>query len=308
MHRIQNDDEAETEAPFEPSKPPNGVIVKVGRSIPPLYKYCHPERVDVLRSQMIRFSSPAVLNDPFELRPHVAALASPAHINAMFEQMVEQKTDEELAKLPEQIRAVISREALLALMRAQVSSLHEMAEAVLPAMRNAMTQGLEAIGILCLTESPENLLMWAHYADSHRGFVIEFDPAVSFFDRRLSSEDELRHLRRVAYRDERPSIVIADVESFAPFLTKGTDWHYEAEWRIMDGVHLATKTMGIGPEAIHLFAFPGTAIRSIVFGCRTPETTRAAIREIVTANPEYSHVVCKQATIDETRYRVLIVE
>jgi|SRR5580658_5344823 hypothetical protein len=41
-------------------------------------------------------------------------------------------------------------------------------------------------GVLCLSEAPANLLMWAHYADSHRGFVVEFDPASPFFCQRDS--------------------------------------------------------------------------------------------------------------------------
>jgi hypothetical protein len=44
--------------------------------------YLHPDRTDVLHGQSIRFSSPAVLNDPFELKPHLAALASPEHMEA----------------------------------------------------------------------------------------------------------------------------------------------------------------------------------------------------------------------------------
>ena len=28
-------------------------------------------------------------------------------------------------------------------------------------------------GILCLTKRPESLVMWAHYAEAHRGFILE---------------------------------------------------------------------------------------------------------------------------------------
>ena len=34
---------------------------------------------------------------------------------------------------------------------------------------------LSGIGVSCFTTDPENILMWSHYADHHRGFVIEFD-------------------------------------------------------------------------------------------------------------------------------------
>ena len=33
----------------------------------------------------------------------------------------------------------------------------------------------ERTGLLCLTRTPTNPLMWAHYADSHRGVVIGID-------------------------------------------------------------------------------------------------------------------------------------
>jgi len=39
------------------------------------------------------------------------------------------------------------------------------------------------IGLVCLTENPLDMLMWAHYGESHKGFVAEFGP----------SDDEARH-------------------------------------------------------------------------------------------------------------------
>jgi hypothetical protein len=32
-----------------------------------LYKYCRPERIDILRTGMIALSRPRVFNDPFDL-------------------------------------------------------------------------------------------------------------------------------------------------------------------------------------------------------------------------------------------------
>ncbi len=37
------------------------------------------------------------------------------------------------------------------------------------------------VGILSLTKKRENLVMWAHYALSHQGFVIAFDSQNAFF-------------------------------------------------------------------------------------------------------------------------------
>ncbi|EPJ44297.1 MAG: hypothetical protein OFPII_35920 [Osedax symbiont Rs1] len=43
-------------------------------------------------------------------------------------------------------------------------------------------QDFDMYGILSMTERIDNLLMWSHYADSHTGFVIGFDPSHDFFD------------------------------------------------------------------------------------------------------------------------------
>src|SRR5438105_3201695 len=35
-------------------------------------------------------------------------------------------------------------------------------------------QFYRTLGVLCLTEDPDNHLMWVHYAAQHRGFVVGF--------------------------------------------------------------------------------------------------------------------------------------
>ncbi|MGB4117445.1 MAG: hypothetical protein WBK51_12965 [Polaromonas sp.] len=80
-----------------------------------LYKYLHPDRTDVLRNQSIRFSSPAVLNDPFELKPHLAAIATATYAKAEFQRVLPSIIDEELARLPSATRSQLSEETLKSL-------------------------------------------------------------------------------------------------------------------------------------------------------------------------------------------------
>jgi K+-sensing histidine kinase KdpD len=49
-------------------------------------------------------------------------------------------------------------------------------------------------------------LLWAHYADAHRGFAIEFDPYHPYFNRRRTDKDELYHLRKVTRLHSRVSL------------------------------------------------------------------------------------------------------
>src|ERR1700730_18357385 len=54
-------------------------------------------------------------------------------------------------------------------------------------------------GILSLSEPATNTLMWSHYADGGRDFLIEFDPKHSWFWSKRAVTDDFRHLRRVIY-------------------------------------------------------------------------------------------------------------
>jgi hypothetical protein len=40
-----------------------------------LYKYLHPDRIDVLTQKMVRFTQPGDFNDPFEFRPYIQSAA-----------------------------------------------------------------------------------------------------------------------------------------------------------------------------------------------------------------------------------------
>lgn len=274
----------------------------------PLYKYVHPDRVDILRDQTIRFSPRSVLNDPFELAPHFSGLSTPQEIAQLADQLVPETVEEIIEKLG---NAPGIRETVIAYVNSRMPYVKLQTEIIsalaTPIFKKHFESGfLDSIGVLCLAEHPDNLLMWAHYGDAHRGFVIEFDERSPFFNQQLSPDDELRHLRKVLYSDERPSLTLSQVESFAPFLTKGNAWSYEAEWRIMLPLASASRTLEVGSEQIHLFHFPETSIVRIIFGCRMPEAQKAKIRELIAQIPKLDHIQFAEAAIDHKHYRVNI--
>lgn len=102
-------------------------------------------------------------------------------------------------------------------------------------------KGLFYIGCLCT--SNKNRLMWSHYADSHKGFCVEYDFSGS-------DEETLSKLPfPVVYSEERPLVPWEaaldnsekNMEQAARaimmgLLTKDKAWEYENEWRILVGV------------------------------------------------------------------------
>jgi hypothetical protein len=78
------------------------------------------------------------------------------------------------------------------------------------------------LGILCLTERPDNHLMWVHYARNHTGFVLGFNAHASFF------RENDRILRKVSY--QKGPKVFSEADASVCFY-KSDQWAHEEEWR-----------------------------------------------------------------------------
>ncbi|WP_099463086.1 DUF2971 domain-containing protein [Parabacteroides provencensis] len=83
---------------------------------------------------------------------------------------------------------------------------------------------------------PSNELMWAHYADSHRGFCIEYELAE--FENILTPDFDIRNRINIDYQPNMPSITNADfLDAFGiqkkVFGTKSLAWSYENEIRLV---------------------------------------------------------------------------
>lgn len=84
-----------------------------------------------------------------------------------------------------------------------------------------------SIGILCLSAVRDDILMWSHYADFHRGVCLEFDGATKLMMRAIP----------VSYSQDRPMIHVnrdsSDTALEKSLLTKADQWRYEHEWRLL---------------------------------------------------------------------------
>jgi Protein of unknown function (DUF2971) len=87
-------------------------------------------------------------------------------------------------------------------------------------------------GVACFSAKCDDLLMWSHYADGHRGICLEFDASFHPFSTAL----------RVRYSNSIPYISVAHMllrgydqqnPALLPMITtKATCWSYEEEWRV----------------------------------------------------------------------------
>jgi len=276
-----------------------------------LYKYLAPERVDVLATATLRYSPFGAFNDPFEGRPHISAIASDQQILDRLYSTLPDELKKGYEELPAQARAIISfeqyRKKANDLFQSQKPDLLRKLQDYTPAFMEYFHQKTnDLIGVLCLAEEPAIKLMWAHYAASSSGFVIEFDAHHEYFNGRLSEKDELRYLRQVRYQEQRPSLPLSEMDAIQWMLVKSSDWEYEKEWRIFRPLADAQKTHSATPYPVHLFGFPRQAITGVILGAKIAPKTEASIRETLKAYSEYSAVQLQRVRIDPAHYTLRI--
>ncbi|HEX7516475.1 MAG TPA: DUF2971 domain-containing protein [Chthoniobacterales bacterium] len=299
------------------------------RPAPParLYKYMECVRdgkdsgaLRFFKSGMMRFTQPVEFNDPFEMQPFVKGLADEPAIEKQVSEQFESTLESELAKFlggfTSQQRAlvdsVISKDQLLGAVRKQSPQLLGLVKllerfATPLVSRRIYDTVNENLGALCLTEEPVNLLMWAHYADQHKGAVIEFDAQHGFFNKRVGPKDDFRHFRPVTYAQQRPAVFLSDSDAIDFFYFKSTEWGYEHEWRlIVPLVDCNERKERTPPDLpICLFHVPPECVLSVILGCRTPEREKLKLVKAVRSNPAFRHVAFEQAEPDKQVFELL---
>ena len=150
-----------------------------------------------------------------------------------------------------------------------------------------MQKAVDKIGILSLSEDPLNMLMWGHYAESHKGLCLKF--AVS------ESEAFFGRAQTVVYSVDRPRFdpsLTGDTEAknaSAAVLTKSIDWMYELEWRILN-------------EGSDNYKFPRDKLVGIIFGYRMAKAEREQVSEMATKGN--LGAVIYEAVPDQRKYRM----
>lgn len=97
---------------------------------------------------------------------------------------------------------------------------------------------IKNVGIVCLSKDALNILMWSHYADFHKGMVLEFRIPIKGTKEDVSLMNERLTPFPVIYSKQRPHIMLGTekpkdiVEKLV--LTKSIHWKYEKEERVID--------------------------------------------------------------------------
>ena len=139
---------------------------------------------------------------------------------------------------------------------------------------------LDDLGVLCLSATGTDPVMFNHYCNNHTGVCVQFAvddrsffaraeevsyqqtyPVLDYFGGKTQKEEErLLYL----YKTERPQY---GKEYRQMYLTKYEGWQYEREWRVLDFVK------GYG-----LHYYPAGLMTAVTFGINTSEQDKARVK------------------------------
>jgi hypothetical protein len=275
-----------------------------------LYKYLTKERIDVIQNTSIRFTPPNEFNDPFEFKPKITSMMKNGAQNYM-----DVSNDDLIAHTKKIIKnkygVTITEKKLKSLLKSKqpmlkhgVSNLEKrFSQTISDKLQDGFSRN---IGILCLSEIPDNLLMWSHYSNSHTGFVIGFDENNDFFYQKPTQKSDWGWLRKVNYVDKRPNRSLDTTTSSDAFLSKNKIWEYEKEWRMMLPLKNADRIVESGDMKIHLFKIPEFAIKEIIFGAKCNNSFVNEVLEFIDNNQDLRNVTLYKSIENDSEYKLNI--
>ena len=220
-----------------------------------LYRYRHLEGEHrewtrrILTDSVLHLAIPSALNDPFDCAVHFRSSLS--------RQELKRKHSDLLSKFMPQLSGALRRAKVVSDLKSTDS------DGLLSHMTIWLQKKVDKIGILSLSATDRNILLWSHYAAGHTGLCFKFVATnhTPFFGL-AQPVDYIRDYPEVDLLRDSPE---QQVEAF--LLTKAIDWKYEQEWRIID------HDGGPGNRV-----FSEQLLTGVIFGARIkPEDKEAVI-------------------------------
>jgi hypothetical protein len=197
-----------------------------------LYKYLPYSEgsLEVLKSGTIKYTHPLDFNDPFD--------CSPVYDQEAIDQLPNTRPD--------------LFDVCATIENWDPSDYKNKVKEKLPILKEKFLNGeidkeiFQNTGIVSLSKNPYNILMWSHYAQDHKGFVVGFRIPINATKSDLPKIDFLCRLLEVNYSKERLKYAYGidsdEVMLKKTILTKSIDWKYEEEERVIDpyrepGIH-----------------------------------------------------------------------
>lgn len=144
----------------------------------------------------------------------------------------------------------------------------------------------------CFSKVYDNILMWSHYADSHKGIVLSFDTFLDYW------EDEFHEMEYSNKRISLPTLETNQNDYVWNMLTsKSLNWSYEQEYRM---IRLDRERKFHDDNRIDV-PFKAEALKEIRLGLHVKEEQRKDIIDL--RDKRYKDAVIYQAKLNKSEYK-----
>ncbi len=260
-----------------------------------LYKYCDQVGIGkILRTLKLKLPYISQVNDPFECLPFMYC---PKDIAAL---------EEECLSILKRKKIPVSADYKQKLRNAGIRE--KLEEGTRESIRAVNRKSC----LLSVSKTAQNTVMWAHYAEQHKGAVIGIDFNNVHLETNGASGIQMHS---VSYSKKRPKINILDRPGgnlpqeaiLKAVMTKSDSWEYEKEFRAMFFIDylevLRQKKLAYledfdGKETWFLRLNPAS-IREVIFGLYTDKSLKSDIRKLI-ERQDIQHVKLRQAEESET--------
>lgn len=222
-----------------------------------LYKYrkLGEHTKDIIIYNRMRFSSPSEFNDPFDFN-------LPINLEESIKKIKKEDFDSYSDKLKNIGNNSSSENNELC-----VNYLFENPSKT----KETILKFFEEIGVSCFSKKYDNILMWSHYTENHKGICLKFDilKSLDFFTPLLDVEYKKKiDLEIVNYFRNPDEFMINTTR------TKFKCWKYEKEFR-------SVKNKSIGFDCKNRFVnFNPSALKEIIFGFKTDPKVISEYKEL----------------------------
>ena len=159
-------------------------------------------------------------------------------------------------------------------------------------IKRAVDRVMNSHGVCCFSRKCDDILMWSHYGDCHRGICLEFDvseePGFFVFP------------QNVKYQDSYPLLDVSQEDGIQKYIgalisTKYSAWAYEEEVRVYKVKN-------------HPYSFNPKILKSVIFGCKSDDTTISEVLKVVRDNDALSHVRFYKVVMDDKAYKLNLID
>lgn len=244
--------------------------IEIDETLPDYFhKFTSAERaIEIVENQQLWFSSPKKFNDPFD-----------CNIN-----LIDFEPNEDQIKMVINNKVQRNRQTR----REEIKKNKRNAFRIRNQFAEQANEFYQNSGVCCFSEKRDNILLWAHYADNHRGICLKFSKGIS----------EIATMTgRIQYKDKYEKASFFNDKGDAVYhliFTKSKDWIYEKEVRSINILDYGNVD------------FKAEYLTEIIFGCKTEKSVVSRMKKVA-MELNFKHIKFIQAKQTKSSFELKFV-